>query len=1027
MKKIFLSSILLLSLSKIASAQDYLGLATGNYAGINGIMLQPANVADNRYKLDLNLVSTNFSFQNNYLGFTRNYFINNRFSFKDFQNFQDFKSRVLTENTLPAGEKGYFNLQNRVQLPGSMLISTGKNSGIALNISSRTGVAFNNISPVLMNQIYNGWNNAASYGTPYNMNGANFSGLNWFEVGFTYGRVLINSKKNFLKVGATGKYLGGLSSLYFNADKLSVGAYADSFALSGSNIAYGHSATTISGKINSSFRPDATAFGGDLGIVYEFRGRAAKFEYFKKIKGTDLGKLTQRRDKNKYSVKIGASLLDLGALNFTSVLPYRKYDINSGAGLKIGDNGTQINNVTQFDSAINSKIVTPVGDSNRNYSIAMPTALSLQLDLHLFSGFYVNAMSYTPITRFNESATFRTHTPDYYVITPRFETRVLGLYVPFITTDKKTFTVGTTLRLGPLFLGTANLSTLIKKDNIKNADLHVGLKLPIAYGRPSKASKWFKSMMNENDELTKISTPTLEDRLIPNPRLDVPSVIAPEVITITDPTTGITEEKIVVVEPTGISDIDMLKAELAAQRATIDSMRMAKPAAAEKAATAPTTTQPVQITINNYGEKGNNNNGNNADLNEQIEYLQYQLEQKEKLFNEIENGQKNINEDGSNKKKINELKESYLFPKFQYNNNGRSSKDVPTIAVFKTNLETIDAKNKALDVKIKAAIVENETLTKTAKPGEDYAFYNTQLNDLLMHKFARKVTIIRPLSVEKKIIVKKEIVGKNNNVAQATIEEEVIENAKPQYRNTEMIGPKETAVNNVYITDTSMYAQFRNLMTKAEYENLRKEMAAMRNEMNMRKPEVVAKDGTNTITNNTIEYKLIRDTIYVERPVIKEVIREVVRVQRDTIINTVNNTIEKTNYVPKEVIKEVSKIEYVKEELFNLPPDVILFDIAKSNVKPQYNSRLSFYATQLKKFSDIKITLTGHTDNTGNAIANKKLSERRATAVLNYFVTRGIAASRIQMAGDGADAPVAANNGATNKSQNRRVEINFSK
>jgi outer membrane protein OmpA-like peptidoglycan-associated protein len=1018
MKKILLSSVLLLSLSNLATAQDYLGLATGNYAGINGIMLQPANVADNRYKLDLNLVSTNFSFQNNYLGFTRNYFVNNRFSFKDFKNFQDFKDRVLTENVLPAGEKGYFNLQNRVQLPGSMLISTGKNSGIALNISSRTGIAFDNVNPFLMSQIYNGWNKVATYNTPYNMNGAKFSGLNWFEVGFTYGRVLINSNKNFLKIGATGKYLGGLSSMYFNADSLSVTATQDRFDMIGSGIAYGHSATTISGKINSSFRPDATAFGGDLGIVYEFRGRAAKFEYFKKIKGTDLGKLTQRRDKNKYSVKIGASLLDLGALNFKSVMPYKTYKYNGG--LNIGDNGTQINNVAQFDSAINKYATPQTGDTaNRDYSIAMPTALSLQLDLHLFSGFYVNAMSYTPITRFNESATFRTHTPDYYVITPRFETRVLGLYVPFITTDKKTFTVGTTLRLGPIFLGTANLSTLIKKDNIKNADLHVGLKLPIAYGRPSKASKWFKSMMNENDELTKISTPTLEDRLIPTPSVVAP--IAPEVITITDPTTGITEEKVILTNNTDNSDIQALRAELAAQRATIDSMRTAKPTATEKAATAPTTTQPVQITINNYGEKGNNNGGNNADLNEQIEYLQYQLEQKEKLYNEIENGQKNINEDGSNKKKINELKESYLFPKFQYNKNGRSSKDVPTIAVFKTNLETIDTKNKALDAKIKAAIVENETLVKTAKPGEDYAYYNTQLNELLAHKFARKVSIINPVSVEKKIIIKKLVDNKTTT--------EEVTNGNAVVRSTEMIGPKETAVNNVYITDTSMYAQFRNLMTKAEYENLRKEMAAMRAEMNQRTPATtpVKTNGSNTITNNTIEYKLVRDTIYVERPIIKEVIREVVRIQRDTIINTVNNTIEKTNYVPKEVIKEVSKIEYVKEELFNLPPDVILFDIAKSAVKPQYNSRLSFYATQLKKYNDIKITLTGHTDNTGNAANNKVLSEKRAAAVRNYFVTRGIDASRIQMAGDGANAPVAANSGVTNKSQNRRVEINFSK
>jgi len=70
-----------------------------------------------------------------------------------------------------------------------------------------------------------------------------------------------------------------------------------------------------------------------------------------------------------------------------------------------------------------------------------------------------------------------------------------------------------------------------------------------------------------------------------------------------------------------------------------------------------------------------------------------------------------------------------------------------------------------------------------------------------------------------------------------------------------------------------------------------------------------------------------------------------------------------------------------------------------------------------------KWLIEGHTDNVGSAAINKKLSLKRANAVLNYFVSKGISKSRFTVRGMGADYPVADNSTEDGRAKNRRVVI----
>jgi OOP family OmpA-OmpF porin len=116
-----------------------------------------------------------------------------------------------------------------------------------------------------------------------------------------------------------------------------------------------------------------------------------------------------------------------------------------------------------------------------------------------------------------------------------------------------------------------------------------------------------------------------------------------------------------------------------------------------------------------------------------------------------------------------------------------------------------------------------------------------------------------------------------------------------------------------------------------------------------------------------------------------------------------------------------------KEEVFILRG--IQFDFDKYDIKPEYRVILDEAVDALKKRPEIKVVIEGHTDSIGSAAYNQKLSERRAGAVFDYFVQKGIKSSRLDSVGYGKERPKAANtkpDGSDNpegRAINRRVEL----
>jgi outer membrane protein OmpA-like peptidoglycan-associated protein len=118
---------------------------------------------------------------------------------------------------------------------------------------------------------------------------------------------------------------------------------------------------------------------------------------------------------------------------------------------------------------------------------------------------------------------------------------------------------------------------------------------------------------------------------------------------------------------------------------------------------------------------------------------------------------------------------------------------------------------------------------------------------------------------------------------------------------------------------------------------------------------------------------------------------------------------------PDELPKEVAKFSGVIKG--------IQFDFGKATIRKESNKLLDEAVAVLKQYPDLRISISGHTDNVGDAQTNLELSQQRAAAVKDYLVGKGIDTGRIETRGAGANEPVADNATDKGRQENRRIEF----
>ncbi len=121
---------------------------------------------------------------------------------------------------------------------------------------------------------------------------------------------------------------------------------------------------------------------------------------------------------------------------------------------------------------------------------------------------------------------------------------------------------------------------------------------------------------------------------------------------------------------------------------------------------------------------------------------------------------------------------------------------------------------------------------------------------------------------------------------------------------------------------------------------------------------------------------------------------------------------------------EVS-VEVIKQ--LNEFSKTILFDLGKATIRKESYGVLQNIVDIMKEYPNAKFEIEGHTDSSGSLQLNERLSNERAASVKDYLVTIGMDASRLTSVGYGPSKPIASNNTAAGRQQNRRVEISLKK
>jgi outer membrane protein OmpA-like peptidoglycan-associated protein len=101
----------------------------------------------------------------------------------------------------------------------------------------------------------------------------------------------------------------------------------------------------------------------------------------------------------------------------------------------------------------------------------------------------------------------------------------------------------------------------------------------------------------------------------------------------------------------------------------------------------------------------------------------------------------------------------------------------------------------------------------------------------------------------------------------------------------------------------------------------------------------------------------------------------------------------------------------------------VLFDTGKYTLKPGAREKLAKVAGILIAYPGLNIEVGGYTDNVGGDDMNQTLSENRAGAVRNYLVEQGVTTNSVSAKGNGNTLPVASNDNAAGRQENRRVEL----
>ncbi len=446
MHRATLTSLLTLIPMANLVAQENQGAINDNYNPINGQYINPSSIVDAKPWLDINLVGASAFVRNNYAFYPNTTLLN----FSSFENEPNFDNTVGSIN-------GYADFDVR---GSSASLVVGQHS-ISLFTNVRGIANVSNIPGVVGKMATEGGITWADTGT-YNVNNARIKSMSWGEVGVTYGKILKASGNNMLTGAISVKRLLGFQSAAVMVDDANVDVFnLESANLISTNAKYAYA------------EPDFNAgrgWGTNIGVTYKkMKSDVTHYVPHSRFSGCE---------QINYKYKIGASLLDVGYINFKNGAYHGTYSET-----------TIIDEINSVDDVSDETQAIQEGDK---FTATLPTAASVQFDYNVNDQVYLNA---TVVQRVPMANTFGVERANLLAVSARYERKYFGVAIPISMQSYNVTTtqVGLAFRFANITIGSDNFLPIIIKHDVKAADIYFSLKYTIFKSPACKDKKRGKS------------------------------------------------------------------------------------------------------------------------------------------------------------------------------------------------------------------------------------------------------------------------------------------------------------------------------------------------------------------------------------------------------------------------------------------------------------------------------------------------------------------------------------------------------
>ena len=301
----------------------------------------------------------------------------------------------------------------------------------------------------------------------------------WGEFYASFAHTIYEDGSRILNAGITLKVNRGLAGGYGKADNLTytrsnTGNEAPVYLLRTGSLQYGYSSnfdsidSTKSNSANQSVFLQRTngSFSADIGFEYTFLTDEDK----------ELG------GDYAYDTKIGISVMDIGKSKYH----YGTRSRIATAG-RDGITDTILQNKFKFINSVDAFNDSLSGISNGfstiggNFNIYQPTRLIINVDQHLTDNFFINGELSLPLIGLVAKQSLYVKEMNLLAITPRWELKSWGAYLPILINNQKQFWIGGAFKAGPILMGTHNLANLFSKDKSQNGGFYIALTI-----RPGK-------------------------------------------------------------------------------------------------------------------------------------------------------------------------------------------------------------------------------------------------------------------------------------------------------------------------------------------------------------------------------------------------------------------------------------------------------------------------------------------------------------------------------------------------------------